>query len=208
VGRRQTALRRQAALQAAFHRRRHRGALYRRRLFTPNPNPNPNPNPTPTLTPDQDTTAAFASASTWSEPLVAVAAQNLRPALYYAAINGRPDELAAALQRGARLAWTDMGKGRSALWVAAYYGEDECLRLLLEAGASVEPRVESGLPSACPLGSATAPQRHSATAPQRGSAAARQRGSAAARQRGSAAVRPFQTDPSGSGLPCALKRRA
>ena len=100
-----------------------------------------------------------------------MAAQNLRPALYYAAINGRPDELAAALQRGARLAWTDMGKGRSALWVAAYYGEDECLRLLLEAGASVEPRVESGLPSACPSW-----QRHSATAPQRHGATARQSG--------------------------------
>ena len=56
--------------------------------------------------------AASASVSTWSEPLVAVAPHNLRPALYYAAINGRPDELAAALKRGARLGWTDMGKVR------------------------------------------------------------------------------------------------
>jgi hypothetical protein len=73
------------------------------------------------------------------------------------------------------------------------------------------------LRAACPLPALSAvPQRHSAAARQRGSAAARQRGSAAARQRGSAAarqrgsaaVRPFQTDPSGSGLPCALKRRA
>ena len=73
-----------------------------------------------------------------------MAPHNLRPALYYAAINGRADELAAALKRGARLGWTDMGKGRSALWVAAYYGEEECLRLLLEAGASVDQPNRNG----------------------------------------------------------------
>ena len=86
--------------------------------------------------------------SAWSDPHIAIPPQNLRPALYYAAINGRPDELAAALMRGADLGWTDMGKGRSALWVAAYYGEEECLRLLLEAGAGVD---QSNLNGATPL---------------------------------------------------------
>ena len=86
--------------------------------------------------------------SAWSDPHIAVPSQNLRPALYYAAINGRPNELAAALTRGADLGWTDLGKGRSALWVAAYYGEEECLRLLVEAGAGVD---QSNLNGATPL---------------------------------------------------------
>ena len=60
-----------------------------------------------------------------SDAHLSVSASNLRPELYYAAINGDHRLLDAAIARGASLTWADLGKGRTALWVASYYGEDE-----------------------------------------------------------------------------------
>ena len=55
--------------------------------------------------------------------------------------------LGQAVRRGAHLNWADVGKGRTALWVAAYYGEEQCVRLLVDAGAPVDqPNVNGATP--------------------------------------------------------------
>ncbi len=59
------------------------------------------------------------------QPHLWTCASKLRPELYYAAAHGNVDALDAAIARGASLTWADLGKGRTALWVASYYGEDE-----------------------------------------------------------------------------------
>ena len=83
----------------------------------------------------------------WARP------ERLRSELYFLAARGDARTLSErlALSGGAGgrldLAWSDMGKGRTALWVAAYYGEEECVRLLVQAGAPVDqPNVNGATP--------------------------------------------------------------
>ena len=83
----------------------------------------------------------------WARP------ERLRSELYFLAARGDARTLSErlALSGGAGgrldLAWSDMGKGRTALWVAAYYGEEACVRLLVEAGAPVDqPNVNGATP--------------------------------------------------------------
>ena len=70
-----------------------------------------------------------------------------RTLLYFAASNGIWDTVAAEINSGLSgpvLDWVDTVKGRSAIWSAAFYGEQRCVELLAAAKANVDLRNTSG----------------------------------------------------------------
>ena len=83
----------------------------------------------------------------WQPNLATMPENNLRTLLYFAASNGIWDTVSAEINSGLSqrvLDWVDTVKGRSAIWSAAFYGEQRCVELLAAAKASVNLRNTSG----------------------------------------------------------------